>query len=223
MLEDPGSANDKIRVLVVDDHRTFADLLALALAGQSDLECVGVAITAQAARVLAESQRPDVVVMDVRLGDDDGLSLTGELTTCFPELRVVVLTAHATSSLLERAADVGACCLLPKDGSLQEVLSGLRTARRGGLVVHPLLMRALMAGRPREVVGGPDLTQRETEVLRQLALGRDARGIARDLGISLHTCRGHVRRLLKKLDAHTQLEAVAHAVRAGLIDGTREG
>lgn len=223
MLEDPCSANVQTRVLVVDDHRTFADLLALALAGQPDLECVGIAMTAQAARVLAESQRPDVVVMDVRLGDDDGLTLTSELTTCFPELRVVVLTAHATSSLLERAADVRACCLLPKDGSLQEVLSGIRTARRGGLVVHPLLMRALMAGRPRDVVNAPDLTHREKEVLHQLAMGKDARAIARDLGISLHTCRGHVRSLLHKLDAHTQLEAVANAVRAGLLRGTRQG
>lgn len=207
------------RVLVVDDHRTFSDLLALALAGQPDLECVGTAATAEAAVVLAERLQPDVVVMDVRLGDDDGLAVTATLTARSDEVRVVVLTAHATQALLERAAEAGACCLLPKDGSLEEMLAGLRSARRGGFVVHPTLMYALMTEPRRQGPPPPELTQREHDVLHRLADGTDVRTIARDLGISVHTCRGHVRGLLQKLDAHTQLEAVANATRVGLLSG----
>ena len=209
----------RTRVLVVDDHRTFTDLLALALAGQPDLECVGTAATAEAALSLAERMDPDVVLMDVRLGNDDGLDVTAALTARSDEVRVVVLTAHATQGLLERAAEVGACCLLPKDGSLEEMLTGLRAARRGGFIVHPTLMYALMKGAQRQGPPPPELTQREHDVLRRLAEGADVRSIARDLAISVHTCRGHVRSLLQKLDAHTQLEAVASATRMGLLRG----
>jgi DNA-binding NarL/FixJ family response regulator len=147
------------------------------------------------------------------------LDVTAALTARSEEVRVVVLTAHATQALLERAAEVGACCLLPKDGSLDEMLTGLRTARRGGFTVHPTLMYALMKGAQRQGPPPPELTQREHDVLRRLADGSDVRSIARDLAISVHTCRGHVRSLLQKLDAHTQLEAVASATRVGLLRG----
>ncbi|MCW2822461.1 MAG: Chemotaxis response regulator protein-glutamate methylesterase [Marmoricola sp.] len=204
-------------VLVVDDHGTFADLLALALAGQPDLGCVGTAHSAEEGLVLAMSLQPDVVVMDVRLGSADGLEVTARLTAMFPGLRVIVLTAHATQALLERAVTAGACCLLPKDGSFQEVLSALRSARRGGFVVHPALMRELMTGTRQVAQPAPQLTLREREVLDLLADGHDARAIARALGISLHTCRGHVRSLLTRLNAHSQLQAVANATRVGLV------
>jgi DNA-binding NarL/FixJ family response regulator len=207
------------RVLVVDDHRTFADLLAMVLAGQPDLDCVGTALNAEEALALATSLEPDVVIMDVRLGPDDGLEVTAQLTARFPSLRVVVLTAHATQVLLERAVSAGACCLLPKDGSLQEMLAALRAARRGGFVVHPTLMQQLMTSRRPRVPAAPELTHRERDVLEMLADGVDARTISRALGISLHTSRGHVRSLLGKLNARSQLEAVANAKRAGLLDG----
>lgn len=216
-VRDESGTTTRTRVLVVDDHRTFADLLALALAGQQDLECVGIATTAAGALALAERLDPEVVVMDVRLGDDDGLAVTADLTARSADVRVVVLTAHATQALLERAGEVGACCLLPKDGSLEEMLVGLRTARRGGFVVHPTLMHALMTGKRPSSQPHPALTQREHDVLTRLAEGVDARSIARELGISVHTCRGHVRGLLRKLGAHSQLEAVANAIKAGLL------
>lgn len=206
-------------VLVVDDHRTFSDLLALALSGQPDLECVGTASNAEEAMALATSLEPDLVVMDVRLGGTgDGVDVTAQLTARFPAVHVIVLTAHASQSLLERAAAAGACCLLPKDGSLVEMLASLRAARRGGFVVHPTLMQELMTGRRRTGPKAPELTGRERDVLDLLADGCDARTIARTLGISLHTSRGHVRSLLRKLHAHSQVEALANAKRAGLLD-----
>lgn len=207
-----------MNVVVVDDHRTFADLLALALESEPDLNCVGTAETVTEGLALVEALRPDIVVMDVQIGDEDGIAATAQLAERHPGTRVVILTAHADRAVLNRASDAGACALLPKDGSLAEMLSALRTARQGGLVVHPRLLRRIVAT-ARPVGDGyvPPLTRREQQVLELMAEGLDARAISRQLEISLHTCRGYIKNLLLKLEAHSQLEAVAVASRNGLV------
>ncbi|GAA1479101.1 response regulator transcription factor [Nocardioides aestuarii] len=214
---------DRETVLVVDDHRTFTDLVALALRGEPDLECVGAAHDSADARRLVDQLDPDLVLMDVNLGEADGLQLTAELLEEHPELVVVVLTAFGDGSVMRRAAAVGASALLPKDGSLPDLLEGLRGARKGGLVVHPELLRTLVTEEtaippPGSAAG---LTAREQDVLTRLAEGRTVSVIARDLGISVHTCRGYVRSVLAKLGVHSQLEAVVVAVMRGLVDAPR--
>jgi DNA-binding NarL/FixJ family response regulator len=204
-------------VLVVDDHTTFADLLAMALDAETDFTCVGTAPSVAKALAMVDELRPDLVLMDVRLGDGDGVTATAELTRLHPDLRVVVLTAHTDTALMQRAADAGACCLLPKDGSLPDMLQALRTSRRGGLVVHPSLLKSLIATQPPKTSYLPPLSRRERDVLRMLADGSDAKTIAKDLGISVNTCRGYVKSLLLKLNAHSQLEAVVIATNHGLV------
>ncbi|WP_052110121.1 response regulator transcription factor [Knoellia sinensis] len=205
---------------MVDDHRTFTDLVCLALGGEHDLVCAGSAHTSAEARRLVALEAPDVVLMDVDLGGENGLDLTEELTASHPGLLVVVLTANADASVMRRAAVVGACALLPKDGSLPDLLGGLRHATRGSFYVHPRLLRTLMAEQDpaRRTSPVPSLTARETHVLRLLAEGRHVSDIARELGISVHTCRGYVKALLAKLGAHSQLEAVVAAGAFGLLD-----
>lgn len=203
-----------MRVLVVDDHRTFADLLALALDGESDLECVGTAHSVTDAQGMVEALQPDLVLMDVQVGAGDGIETTACLTAAYPHLRVVVLTAFVTPALMQRAADAGACALLPKDGSLREMLSAVRSARRDGFQVQPgLLMELVRTDEPRY---RPTLTSREHQVLDRLAAGHNTRRISRDLNISVSTCRGYVKTVLAKLGAHSQLEAVVIAQRHGL-------
>jgi len=216
--DEPASGAPRARrVLVVDDHRTFAELLARALSGEPDLECVGDTQSAHGARLQVDLLHPDVVVTDVDLGPDaeDGIALTQSLTAACPHLLVVVLSALADKDLVRRAAAAGAVGVVPKDGSVAELLDVLRRVRRGDLVLHPELMSSLLTG------GGPSrdpaaLTPREHDVLELLAAGLDTRTIARELSISVHTCRGYVKSLLVKLDAHTQLEAVVTASRLGL-------
>lgn len=210
------SPDSLTRVLVVDDHVVFAELLGLALSGEDGFEFVGRADGVTAGIRMVESVRPDIVVMDVRLGDGDGIAATAQLTRRFPGLRVIVLTAFVDSDLMRRAADAGACALLPKDGELAEMMHALRTARGGGFVVHPRLLKTLVSGDGR-AQPMPPLTQREQDVLQMLAAGLEANAIARELGISLNTCRGYVKSLLTKLGAHSQLEAVVIAMRNGLI------
>ncbi|NUO36210.1 MAG: response regulator transcription factor [Dermatophilaceae bacterium] len=201
----------------MDDHRTLADALCLAISAEGGMECIGTAHGAREATDLVATASPDVVVMDVRLDDGDGVEVTRTITNDRPETRVVVLTAHVDESLLTRAADAGACAVLPKGGPLTELMESVRTAPRDGFAVHPLLLRALISpasvSRPT-----PDLlTAREREVLTLLAEGRDPTTIARALGISVLTCRGYIKSLLVKLDAHSQLEAVMIALRRRLI------
>lgn len=215
----PGESHAAVtNVVVIDDHRTFADLLELALRGEPDLNCVGTAESVAEGVALVDRLAPEVVVMDVHVGEGDGIGATAALVARHPGIRVVVLTAHADRGVMRAASDAGACALLPKDGSLTEMLAALRTAREGGFVVHPRLLKRLVS--PTRQIGAdyvPPLTRREQDVLQLLADGLDARAAAKRLGITLHTCRGYIKNLLQKLDAHSQLEAVAIATRTGLI------
>ena len=216
---DPGLPRS---VVVVDDHRLFADLLAEGLAEAPDLVCVGVAYDLDEGLSLVERTRPDLVVMDYEFegSESDGIEATRLIGERHPGCRVVLLTGHAGSDLVGRAAAAGASSLMPKDGSLADLLVALRTAGRGVLVVHHSLLAGTVT-RPAGSAAGPrvDLSRREREVLSLLTVGLDARAIADQLGISLNTCRGYVKTLLHKLDAHSQLEAVAVARRMGLQVG----
>lgn len=209
---------ERTSVLVVDDHRTFAELLSRALDAEPDLECVGHAQDAGEAVAAVARLDPDVVLMDVHLPDRDGISITAELVEAHPELQVLILTAHPSVADIQRAASAGASGFLAKDGSLSDVLDALRTARTGSLILPEDLMARLSPLSDEDrTMRQWHLTPRELEVLRLLGLGRDPRAIAKELGLSLHTCRDHVKRVLAKLGVHSQLEAVVVATRTGLI------
>ena len=210
------------RVVVVDDHRTVAELLTAALNREPDLQVVGVAGDAdEAVRVVLESS-PDVVVMDVQLPGADGFEATRRLLAERSETKVVMLTAHTDADVVIRAAAAGACAFLPKDGSLSRLLAVLRRVRVGAFEFHPPTGSA--EGEPTRSVTTSEgvgviapLTHRELEVLTLMAEGLDVRTIAATLRISEHTCRGYVKALMAKLGARTQLQAVVVAWRAGVL------
>ncbi len=208
------------RVLIVDDHRTFAELFALALEREPDLEAVGHARTSAEAMQMTESLRPDLVIMDVRLGDGDGIEATAQLTEKYEDLCVVVLTGHADPSLISRAAKAGACGFLPKDGALDGMLHALRSARRGSLVLPPdmlELMAQATSASSTATATVPSLTASEREVLELLGRGLNPRTIAHRTGRSVDECRALLRSVMTKLGAHSALEAVVTANRYGLI------
>jgi DNA-binding NarL/FixJ family response regulator len=206
------------RVLVVDDHHTFAELLAGALDREPDLVTVGRASTGQQAVDMCAQLRPDVVLMDVQLPDIDGFAATAAIVAMQPGVRVLLLTAIVTAAVAARAASSGACGFLAKEGHLEDMLKAIRSSRPGGFAVDPALLIQLSR---RQTAGGlppsRQLTDRELDVLHLLGDGHDVATISRRLGISSNTCRGHVKSLLSKLDAHSQLEAVVLAVRHGLV------
>jgi DNA-binding NarL/FixJ family response regulator len=214
----------RVTVLVVDDHRTVAELLALGIDREPDLDCVGFVVSAPQAMAEFDRLQPDVVVVDVNLGDDDGLALTKSLLDRRRETRVVVLTGLPQPSLVSRAAEAGAGWLLAKDGSLPDLLHAIRSSVPGGFAVEPALLKKLLT-RPdgsKDVPAPATLSPRERDVLQGLGRGHSTRAIAEELGISVNTCRGYVKSLMTKLGAHSQLEAVLVANRTGLIDAQAE-
>jgi DNA-binding NarL/FixJ family response regulator len=206
-----------VRVLVVDDHRVFAEAMAVALSGQRNLEVVGSAHCADAGLAMAEQLQPDVVVMDVRLGDGDGVAVTAELTGLYPSICVVVLTGFAERGLMQRVADAGASAVLPKDGELGEMVQAIRSARRGRFLVHPALLRLLDGPDDPGVPNALVLGVAEHDTLLLLAAGFDAAAIARELDLPVPAAKLHVKELLAKLGAETHLEAVVVAMRNGLL------
>ncbi|WP_026533757.1 response regulator transcription factor [Arthrobacter sp. H14] len=217
---DGNSPVARIRILVVDDHLTFAELLAGALDQEPDLVCVGHATSAADAVRMCDELRPDLVIMDVQLSDGDGLTASSTILQKYPRTRVIVLTAHATTEIFEQAAKTGACAFLTKDGSLSTMLQTIRHAQPGSMVVTPGLVAAQATfryGIQEQHTRIPSLTPREAAVLELMGEGKDVRIIAKDLGVSPHTCRGYVKSILSKLGAHSQLEAVVIASRLNLI------
>lgn len=206
-------------VVIVDDHRTFADLMRLALDAEPDLRCVGVAYNIASGLELVAARTPDLVIMDLQFfgEEDDGVTATAAITARHSACQVVLLTGHADPLLMRRVADAGASSLMPKSGSLPDLLEVLRSASSDGLTVHPELLKSLVRQPGPASSTGIRLSRREEEVLAMLVLGLGVPLIAEQLGISVNTCRGYVKSLLRKLDAHSQLEAVAIARRHGLV------
>lgn len=213
-----------LRVMVVDDHQTFADLLSLALSSEPDLQCIGTAGSAAEAVAMAAELRPDLVVMDIEMPRQDGLAATRRLREVVPDLVIVVVTAHRDPQWVLRATQAGASAFVPKNGSLPEMLDVLRRARNGGMLVAASAFGSVIST-PEPAISTPrvELTQRERDVLHCLNRGMAPKAIARVLGISLHTCRGYVKSLLSKLGVSSQLEAVVTAQRLGLIDRSDGG
>jgi DNA-binding NarL/FixJ family response regulator len=222
-----GDVRRAIRVLVVEDQRALADALGIGIDAQSDLQCVGtVGTVADALRVAAASD-PDVVLMDIHLPGADGIEGTGRIRADHPAARVLILTADTTPDLLRVAAAAGAVGFLAKDTAFVDILTAIRFPLEGKLLVEhsalaPLL--SLSAGqrdRAESDAHGAGLSPRELEVLQLMGEGLDPRAVAERLVVSPHTARGHVKKVMMKLGAHSQLEAVVIATKMGLLSNKR--
>jgi DNA-binding NarL/FixJ family response regulator len=214
------------RVLIVDDHLAFAEAVAIAVDLQADLECVGATPSVEDALRLTEDQHypPDVVLMDVYLPGVDGIEGTRRIKARNSETRVLILTGHTELDILTQAATAGASGFLPKESSLQEVIDAIRVPVDDKIVMESSTLAALIErlrdterASAKHARDSARLTRRELEVLGHMREGLDPQAIALRLGISVHTCRGHVKSLLLKLGAHSQLEAVVIAAREGLL------
>lgn len=208
-----------VRVVVIDDHRTFAELLAAALNRESDLDCVGMSHGVIAGVEMCAKLSPDLVVLDYRLPDGDGLQASELILANAPNTLILMLTGDPTVHAVHRAAEIGICGFLPKDGELSILLDVIRKVHVGEFVVAPALVSRsnTLERSPKSLA--VNLTTRELEVLRLLAAGQSVASNARALGISANTCRGYIKSILIKLDAHSQLEAVATATKLGILGG----
>lgn len=206
-----------ITVLIVDDHKMFAQSLQALLGSEPDLQVVGAATTLAAARAVVATEPVDVVLMDLRLPDGSGIDGVRALRSLSPASRVLVLTAHAADDTLLDAVAAGAAGYLTKDLDAAALVAAIRAAASGETLVPPAVLARLL---PRLSAPPPDtaeLTAREREILALFVEGLTNADIAERLGVSVHTVRNHVQNLLAKLGAHSKLEALAIALRRGLV------
>jgi DNA-binding NarL/FixJ family response regulator len=216
----------KLRVLVVDDERLFAELMRVALSNAEDIEVAGVLHDATTAIAQAPALHPTVVLTDFHLPDGTGADVARALRRSLPEASVLVLTGDPSTGVLAEVARSGAVGHLTKERGLDEVVSAVRAAANGEILFAPSeLQRLLLTERGAERTLEEPLTARELEVLRLLAAGTSTAAASESLGIAPATLRAHVQAILRKLDAHSRLEAVAEAARMGLItldNGSRD-
>ena len=208
-----------IRVLVVDDHEVIRTGLATLLAG-SDIEIVGEAASGTEALQEVEKHRPDVVLLDVRMPDNDGLAALEKLRAKHPECKVVMLSTYDNPTYIARSVALGAADYLLKGSSRETMVETIRTAAAGESPSRLGQLRQVAGTmKIRQVLEDEDvpLTQRETQVLRHVALGLSNREIGRSLEISVETVKEHVQNILRKIAVSDRTQAAVWAVRKGLV------
>ncbi|WP_217145651.1 response regulator transcription factor [Streptomyces sp. AC627_RSS907] len=204
-----------IDVLLVDDHPVVRAGIRAMLHDQPGLTIVGEAVSAAAALTTARDLRPDVVLMDLRLPDGDGVGATAAILAELPATRVVILTTYETDGDILRAVEAGAVGYLLKDTSPTDLARSVRAAARGETVLSPTVAAKLLhqVRRPRPET----LSRREIDVLRLVAEGLTNAAIGRALFITEATVKTYVVRIFTKLGVSDRTAAVMAAVQAGLL------
>jgi DNA-binding NarL/FixJ family response regulator len=221
-----GKEASSVPVLVVDDHRTFAEAVALALGLEKGLTA---SVASSGAEAIEATRRdpPSVTLLDVEMPGMSGIDVLRRLAEINPEGRVLVLSGHDDDLVRARAFEAGATGYLSKDTPIADLAEAVQRASRGEPVSDPeqvaSLLRRLHHRRHTEATERQRvnrLTPRQTEILELLAGGLGPKEIAEQLDVSPLTLRTHVQNILTKLGVHTKLEAVALAIRQGKITPT---
>jgi DNA-binding NarL/FixJ family response regulator len=209
-----------VRLLIADDHPVVLAGLRSLLSNVPEIEIIAEAAEGEEAVRLARRHRPDVILLDVRMPGADGLAVLGQLRSELPTSAVVMFSSYDNPTYIARAVALGAAGYLVKNASREEIIAGIRRAANGeSLWSREGLRRisgALATPRAPAELDAP-LTKRESEVLKQLALGLSNKEIAQALDISYETVKEHVQHILRKLAVADRTQAAVWAVRKGLV------
>ena len=208
-----------VRVALCDDHAVVRGGLRRILEEERDLEVVGEAGTAEEAVELAKAQQPDVFVMDLGLPDASGIEATRRVAAVSPGTNILVLTVHDDVAYLRKAFDAGARGYLVKDAADVELVLAVRQVATGAEYVHPRLGAALLSttAAPRLAGPGGELSERELDVLRLVALGFTNAEIAAELYVSVRTVETHRAHVQQKLGIKARADLVRYAREHGLL------
>jgi DNA-binding NarL/FixJ family response regulator len=209
-----------IQALIVDDHPVTRDGLRTALELSDEVSIVGEASTGEEAIDRVQSLTPDVVFMDVRMPGIGGIEATRKIRDVSPNTRVILFTVDESRNAISEAIQAGVSGYLLKDASAEELVDAAKHAIEGKAVIHPQLTRAFIE-EVQLAEKRPDvapLSKRETEILQKVAFGATTKEVARDLDISPHTVKTHLERIFEKLGANDRAQAVAIAIRSGIVE-----
>ncbi|HLB61476.1 MAG TPA: response regulator transcription factor [Actinomycetota bacterium] len=219
---------ERLRVMVVDDHALFRRGLEMVLEHEEDIDLVGEASDGAEAVQKAQELMPDVVLMDVRMPKRSGIEAAREIRDVMPHVKILMLTISDEEADLYEAIKAGASGYLLKEIPIEEVADAIRSVWQGQSRISPSMASKLLtefaaiskAADERPPMPSPRLTDREMEVLKLVAQGKNNRDIAKELFISENTVKNHIRNILEKLHLHSRMEAVVYAVREKLLEIT---
>ena len=210
-----------IRALIVDDHPVTREGLRTALElSEGVVVVVGEAASGEEAIERAKELTPDVVFMDVRMPGMDGIEATRRIRQAAPATKVILITIDESRGAISEAIQAGVSGDLLKDASVDALVDAARNAVEGNAVIHPQLTKTFIEEARFGESEGPHttpLSKREREILQKVADGATTRQVATDLGISPHTVKTHLERIFEKLGANDRAQAVAIAIRTGIV------
>lgn len=209
--------SESVRVMIVDDHAVLRSGLRLVIEREEDLEVAGEAGTAEDAVRSFERLTPDLVLMDIEMPGMGGLAGVRRMQELHPEVPVLVLSMHGEADDVRRAFEAGASGYVLKTAADEELIRAIRAVSEGERYLHPSL-GAVLAQPPKSRGGVDELSPREREVLRLLALGHTNQEIAQELYVSVRTVESHRAHIMTKLRANSRADMVRHALAGGLLE-----
>lgn len=208
-----------LRVAVVDDHEMFGEAMKMILELELGATVVGVAASASKGLDLVRRTQPDIVLVDYRLPDFDGIELGRQILAASPSTKVVMLTGSRDASTADAALAAGLHGFVTKGGTFSQVIHAVAEVRSGGVTRRPAVrtVRRRPASDPGMNLLADHLTARERDVLALLVEGASSKEMARRLSLRPNTVRTHVQNVLTKLQVHSRVEAASQAMRHGMV------
>jgi len=215
-----GQIPAKIRVMITDDHPVVREGLSAMLSREKDIEVVAEAANGNEAIVKARDLKPDIVLMDLRMPEVDGVEAMRRIRTENPDIKFIVLTTYDNDEYIFQGIEAGARAYLLKDSPREEMFKAIRVVSEGGSLIEPAVAGKVLdrfAALSRQVQIPEALSEREVEILKLIAQGTSNKIIATSLNIGESTVKTHIQSIFNKLGVNDRTEAVTEAIKKGII------